>query len=109
MKKLFVGLTFSILLVTAYSEAQLSNGAAVSWLEDQPIVAKVERSGWVAGSVDIHVNNAWDAMKKYEKELLVNNWAQTWMAAGGRTMFVYDSEGKQVASLSVLHRAIVRD
>ena len=73
MKKLFVCLTFSILLVTAYSEAQLSNGAAVSWLEDQPSVAKVERSGWVAGAVDIHVNNAWDAMSKYEKELLVNN------------------------------------
>ena len=108
MKKLFVCLTFSILLVTVYSEAQLSNGAAVSWLEDQPIVAKVERSGWVAGSVDIHVNYAWDAMKKYQKELLVNNWAQTWMAAGGRNMFVYDSEGKQVAS-SVLHRAIVKD
>ena len=96
MKKLFVCLTFSILLVTAYSEAQLSNEGALSWLEDQPIVAKVERSGWVAGSVDIHVNNAWDAMKKYEKESLVNNWAQTWMSAGGKTMFVYDIEGKQV-------------
>ena len=109
MKKLFVCLTLSILLVTAYSEAQLSNGAAVSWLEAQPIVAKVERSGWVSGSVNIHVNNAWDAMKKYEKELLVNNWAQTWMAAGGKTMFVYNSKGKEVASLSVLHRAVVKD
>jgi hypothetical protein len=109
MKKLFVCLTFSILLVTVYSEAQLSNGAAVSWLEDQPIVAKVERSGWVAGSVDIHVNNAWDAMKKYEKELLVNDWAQTWKAAGGKSMFVYDTERKQVASLSLLQGIIVRD
>ena len=109
MKKLFVCLTLSILLVTTYSEAQLSNGAAVSWLEAQPIVAKVERSGWVSGSVNIHVNNAWDAMKKYEKELLVNNWTQTWKAAGGKTMFVYDSKGKEVASLSVLHRAVVKD
>ena len=109
MKKLFLCLTFSILLVTAYSEAQLSNGAAVSWLEDQPIIAKVERSGWIAGSVDIHVNNAWDAIKKYEKELLVNNWAQTWMAAGGKTMFVYDIERKQVASVSLLNGAIVKD
>ena len=109
MKKLFVCLTFSILLITVYSEAQMSNGAAVSWLEDQPIVAKVERSGWVAGSLDIHVNNAWDAMKKYEKELLVNHWAQTWKTAGGRTMFVYDTEGKQVASLSLLQGIIVRD
>src|SRR5918995_5201069 len=108
MKKLFVCLTLSILLVTAYSEAQLSNAGALSWLEDQPIVAKVERSGWVAGSVDIHVNNAWDAMKKYEKELLVNSWAQTWKAVGGKTMFVYDTEGKQVASLSLLQGIIVR-
>ena len=104
MKKLFVCLTFSFVLVTGYSEAQLSNGGAVSWLEEQPLVAKVERSGWVSGSVDIHVNNAWDALKKSEKELLVNNWAQTWKAAGGKALFVYDSEGKQVASLSVLTR-----
>ena len=109
MKKLFVCLTFSILLVAAYSEAQLSNGAAVSWLEDQPIIAKVERSGWVAGSVDIHVNNAWDVLKKSEKELLVNSWAQTWKAAGGKIMFVYDIERKQVASLSLLNGAIVKD
>ena len=109
MKKVFVCLTLSFLLMTAYSESQLSNGAAMSWLEEQPIVAKVERNAWVAGSVDIHVNNAWDAMKKYEKELLVNNLAQTWKAVGGKTMFVYDTKGKQVASLSLLQGIIVRD
>ena len=51
----------------------------------------------------------WDAMKKYEKELLVNHWAQTWKTAGGKSMFVYDTEGKQVASLSLLQGIIVRD
>jgi hypothetical protein len=48
-------------------------------------------------------------MSKYEKELLVNNWAQTWKAAGGKTMLVYDTEGKQVASLSLLQGIIIRD
>jgi hypothetical protein len=107
-----IGMVVGVLM-PVNSTAELSKEGAISWFNDQEIIAKVEGGTGLLGSccLNLYVRSTWHSLKRYQKELLFSKWIAIWKNSGGNTIIVFDIGDPQhkIASWSSLLGTFISD
>lgn len=64
---------------------------AISWFEEQHLIASIDRSESYDWAIIIYLNRMWYSLKRSQKKRIINRWVGVWKRVGGKNITFRDA------------------